>query len=384
MINKSLQDLSLYLTEQCNLNCSYCYIQKNFQSTLNIDQIKKAVDIFFEYCSPLEPATITILGGEPLMVYPLLLETIDYVNKKFEDNVNIILFTNGTLLTPEKVDAIIAKKTVRIFVSLDGIKKVNDCYRKYFKSPEISTFDVVIKNLKKINPDIRKQIGVNMVVGPKTAPYLMKNIKFFQNLKLSPIDFSLLCYGKWEESEVDVLKKELKRFMRFYINLFKSDSTEHLFRMDTLETLVAKNNVWDQMGNCHRVKFAADGNFYFCDAFFSLPPKERTRYKVGDAENGIDLKKINGHIGEASVGLSKIKHKSYDSHREHKRVYCPFSIYFYTKFNKQNLGDYLDSFYRMSDIYTAVFVYLGNILKTNKKFTEFYFGKNGKIPTNHL
>lgn len=383
MVNKSLQDLSLYLTEQCNLNCSYCYIEKNRELTLSIEEIKKAVDIFYEHCSLLSQPTITILGGEPLMTYPLLLEAIDYINKKFERNIDLILFTNGTLLTPERADELILKK-VRIFVSLDGLKKVNDCYRKYFYSPEISTFDTVMRNFKAMSKKTRSEIGVNMVVGPKTAPLLLKNIKFFQKLGLKQIDFSLLSYGFWEEEEIKKLKEELSKFLRFYIGLFTGKSKGNLFKIDILEHLLMAGNSWEQMGNCHRVKFAADKNFYFCDAFFSLPPKERLKYSVGDLKKGIIIKNINSHVVEASVNISKVKHESREWHNKHKRVYCPFSIYFYTKFNKQNLGEYLDSFYRMSDIYTAVFVYLGDILKSNKKFVEFYFGKNGKIPTNYL
>lgn len=380
---KSLQDLSLYLTEKCNLNCSYCYIKKNFELTLSFPEVQKAVDIFYDHCSPLVPPTITILGGEPLLVYPLLLETSDYLNEKFGGKVQIILFTNGTLLTPKIAEELISKK-VRIFVSLDGIKKVNDCYRKYYYSPEISTFDAVIKNLKALPVKIRGRIGVNMVVGPKTAPFLMRNIKFFQKLGLSPIDFSLLCYGFWKESEISAVKSQLAAFVKFYSGLFTGKTKGNSFRTDVLEQMVRKNNYWEQMGDCHRVKFAADKNFYFCDAFFSLPPEKRIAYKVGDLKNGINIKKINGYIAEAGAGLSKVKHPSRLWHAKHRRVYCPFSIYFYTKFSKQNLGEYLKSFYRMSDIYTAVFVSLGNILKNNKKFNNLYFKKNGDLFSDNL
>lgn len=380
---KSLQDLSLYLTEKCNLNCSYCYIKKNFELTLSFPEVQKAVDIFYDHCSSLVSPTITILGGEPLLVYSLLLKTIDYLNEKFNGKVQIILFTNGTLLTPKIAKELISKK-VRIFVSLDGIKKVNDCYRKYYYSPEISTFDAVIKNLKILPAKIRDQIGVNMVVGPKTAPFLIRNIKFFQKLGLSPIDFSLLCYGFWKESEISAVKSQLAAFVKFYSGLFTGKTEKKLFRTDVLEQMVRKNNYWEQMGDCHRVKFAADKNFYFCDAFFSLPPGKRIKYKVGDLKNGINIKKINNYIAEAGAGLSKIKHQSRVWHSKHRRVYCPFSIYFYTKFNKQNLGEYLKSFYRMSDIYTAVFVSLGKILKNNKKFNNLYFKKNGDLFSDNL
>lgn len=382
-MDKSLQALSLYLTEKCNLNCSYCYIKKDFESTLDFKDIKKAVDIFSDYCSSMEPPTITILGGEPLMVYPLLLETIDYLNKKFDNYVQILLFTNGTLLTSEKAAELISKK-IKIIISIDGIKKVNDCFRKYYYSPKISTFDAIIKNLKSLDPKIRSQIGVNMVVGPKTVPFLTRNIKFFQKLGVSPIDFSLLCYGFWKESEITALKSEFVKFAKFYSGLFTEKIKGNLFKIDAFEGFIRKNYVCDQMENCHKIKFATDKNFYLCDAFFSIPAEERAKFKVGDLKRGIDIKKIHNYLMEANRGLSKYKCESYLWHKKHRRVCCPFSIYFYMKLQNKNLKEHLLHFYRLSDIYTAVLVCLGNALKNNKKFNEFYFKNDREFFSDNL
>lgn len=379
-----LQDLSLYLTEKCNLNCTYCYIKKDFESTLTIADAKKAIDVFEEHCSTLAWPTITILGGEPLLTYKLLLDSVDYARKKFNNKVIIILFTNGTLLTPKKAERLISRN-VKIFVSLDGIKKINDCYRKYFYSPKISTFDTVISNLKNLSVELRKKIGVNMVVGPKTAPALLRNIKFFQKLGLNQIDFSILSYGIWKETEIATLKSELNKFIRFYIKIFRNNSaSDNLFKMDILESLIVKNNHWDQMGNCFRVKFSADKNFYFCDAFLSLDPSKRIKYSVGNLKNGINMTGINRYIKEAGIGLAGVKNESFKWHSKHRRVYCPFSIYFYTKLSNQNLKKYINTFYRLSDIYTASFVYLGNILKGNKKFNKFYFKDKDNAPFDDL
>lgn len=374
-MDKFLQDFTLYLTEECNLNCSYCYVKKNFELNLSFSDVKKALDRFDEHRSYLTWPVITILGGEPFLRYPLLIKTIDHIKEKYQDKVSIIVFTNGTLLTSEKAEQLISRN-VRLFISLDGIKKANDCYRKYFYSPKVSTFDTVIKNIERLPLEIRNKIGLNMVVGPKTIPFLMKSIKYFQKLGLGSIDFSVSAYGIWKAEEMVVLKSELKKFVKFYANLFNSDSKEHIFKVDILDGLIVKNNIWNQMGNCFKVKFAADKNFYFCDAFFSLPFTERAKYKVGDLNKGINIKAISNHTLEANKNIATVKHDSYKWHAKHRRVYCPFGVYFYTKFNNQDLAKHLNSFYRISDIYTAIFVYLAKILKNNKKFHKFYYSED--------
>lgn len=374
-MNNFFQDLTLYLTEECNLNCSYCYVKKNFGLNLTLDDVKKAVDIFDEHRSRLTWPVITILGGEPLLRQQLLLQTIDYIQAKYEKKVSIIVFTNGTLLTQKITEDLIARD-VRIFISLDGVKKANDCYRKYFHSPKISTFDTVIKNIKALPPEMRKKIGVNMVVGPKTVPFFMKSILYFQRLGLYSIDFSVSSYDVWSEDELKILKKELNKFVKFYISIFSLNSKKNIFKVDILDGLIVKNNIWNQMGSCFKIKFAADKNFYFCDAFFSLSVKDRLKHKVGDLKKGIKVDIVKMYSHEANTNIAKVKHESYKWHAKHKRVYCPFSVYFYTKFNNENLQKNLESFYRISDIYTAVFVYLSKILKNNKKFHDFYYKEN--------
>ena len=75
MRQKTFNHLSIYLTERCNLSCTYCYINKNCRKELNFATLKKAVD-FFYYNSGTHKS-FSFLGGEPLLAYPILLKTID-------------------------------------------------------------------------------------------------------------------------------------------------------------------------------------------------------------------------------------------------------------------------------------------------------------------
>ena len=116
--------LSLYITNRCNLRCSYCFIfdDKIPQDILNaeftLEEAKKIIDDFYR----LGTRMIYLLGGEPL-VYKDFGEIMHYIHKK---GIVVHVLTNGTLIDKKMEELRYADG---ICVSLDGVGEVNDCSR---------------------------------------------------------------------------------------------------------------------------------------------------------------------------------------------------------------------------------------------------------------
>lgn len=95
-------------TANCNLSCEFCPREKNEQN-MDFQLFKDIID----ECSLYGPRSYSLhLFGEPLL-YPKILDAIDYIKRKNKNN-TILLTTNGTLLnrfiedlTRLKVDKII-------------------------------------------------------------------------------------------------------------------------------------------------------------------------------------------------------------------------------------------------------------------------------------
>jgi len=193
----NFNDLSIYLTEECDFACTYCYYKKNFKTTLSYDKIKSSIENYFSnIANKNKKIVVTILGGEPLLKKELLFKTIDLLNLKKDKeklNIKIIVFTNGSLLTKEYAEELIRKR-VKIILSFDGIKKANDSYRK-IRNENKSAFEKVFENIKNFSEEFKKNISINMVVGPKNCQYLMDNIYFFQDLDFFQIDINLMSYA---------------------------------------------------------------------------------------------------------------------------------------------------------------------------------------------
>ena len=105
------------MSEQCNLNCSYCDMDKKSNKSIDPDlyilEVRKMLAK-----NPDEPIKLDFFGGEPLIQLPMIKQII----KEFEDEPNITFFmpTNGLLLTEEKLKYL-KEHNVDISLSFDGL-----------------------------------------------------------------------------------------------------------------------------------------------------------------------------------------------------------------------------------------------------------------------
>jgi MoaA/NifB/PqqE/SkfB family radical SAM enzyme len=116
--------LMLHLLGRCNLECEHCYMEgaPRREERLAIADVLRAIG----ECAELGVKTISLTGGEPLL-YPELDRVIDAAAKV--PGVQVLLCTNGTLLTPRRV-AKFAEAGLRLSISVDGRPGYHDRFRK--------------------------------------------------------------------------------------------------------------------------------------------------------------------------------------------------------------------------------------------------------------
>lgn len=109
-----LESVSLEITRACNLRCKHCYSDSGRQLTdeLTVKEIKTVID---ELAS-IGVLALTFTGGEPLL-HPHIFELMEYARKK---PLSVLLFTNGTLITPEIVEKLKKICVYKVNVSIDG------------------------------------------------------------------------------------------------------------------------------------------------------------------------------------------------------------------------------------------------------------------------
>jgi len=129
-----------FVTENCNLQCSYCYgnFCKKPSRDLSIEESLQLVDAF----SKGGVRRITILGGEPLL-YKGIGDVVDRLNQK---KISCSILTNGTLV-PDKIEVL--RGVDEVGLSIDGCQEVHDSIRGPGNFNELLRAIDSVKKIKK-------------------------------------------------------------------------------------------------------------------------------------------------------------------------------------------------------------------------------------------
>src|SRR3954470_10523618 len=133
LVDRKPLQCSLYVTDQCNLDCAYCTEYDNSRPHPSIDDLKKWVRKIRE----LGTMRIALVGGEPL-THPDIVELVRYCR---ELGFATSLTTNGFLLTREKVRALEEAGLQSMQISVDRMTP-SPITKKSFKTvlPKLDYF----------------------------------------------------------------------------------------------------------------------------------------------------------------------------------------------------------------------------------------------------
>lgn len=148
--SKKLDRLVINVSNDCNLNCVYCYANggsyKSDKSIMNKKTMDSVLNCFYSYFNNI--SYIQFFGGEPFLNIPLIeyaCEKISYINKGKEKKTTFGAVTNGTILN-DKIIKLIKKYNIKITVSYDGDVIVNNITRPNKKN--INTSETIVNNIR--------------------------------------------------------------------------------------------------------------------------------------------------------------------------------------------------------------------------------------------
>ena len=84
--------LNIYITDKCNKQCPWCYVDKKANKTMDIKTANKIIDYVNSHTDEID--SVVLIGGEPFVEQKLMLHFIDNFAKLDND---IAIMTNGTI-----------------------------------------------------------------------------------------------------------------------------------------------------------------------------------------------------------------------------------------------------------------------------------------------
>ena len=154
MTNAPIKSMCLNIAHDCNLRCEYCFAAKGDfgrgRMLMPLEVAKKAIDFLIEKSGPRHNLEVDFFGGEPLMNFDVVKETVAYarsIEKAHNKNFRFTITTNGLLLTDDKID-FINREMSNVVLSIDGRKEVNDRLR--VRTNGSGSYDTIVPRFQKL------------------------------------------------------------------------------------------------------------------------------------------------------------------------------------------------------------------------------------------
>lgn len=170
--DKRSRSIMLNTTQNCNLNCKYCFENKQTRSReiMSFDLAKKTITKYMEADDGFEQVIIDFFGGEPFLAFPLIRQVGEWLKTKtWKKKYVLSIGTNGTILTDEMKEWMLNnRKHLSVGVSFDGSKSAHNINRD-------NSYDLVRKNLPFFCKTWPKQ-PIKMTICAETIPYVKESV----------------------------------------------------------------------------------------------------------------------------------------------------------------------------------------------------------------
>lgn len=148
-----LKALCIHICHDCNFRCRYCFADEgayhSAREMMSEETAKRAIDFLIENSGKRRILEVDFFGGEPLMNFPVIKNTVYYAKEKAAAAGKKFLFTTTTnaLLLNDDIIKFMNEEMENVVLSLDGRKEVHDAIRKTVNGK--GTFDLIINKIKR-------------------------------------------------------------------------------------------------------------------------------------------------------------------------------------------------------------------------------------------
>ena len=279
--------MELIVTENCNLNCHYCFIKGKREKKMSLDIAKTAINFLLLYSGTAKDLNVTIFGGEPLLEIETVENIIDYCNILEKElpskKISFSVTTNGTLITEEILTKINGR--FLLLLSIDGNEEAHNLFRVDKKGE--GSFGMVFSKISLLKR-YQGWVGARMTIHPETVSSLFKNVEFLYDNGVNQFILGT-CYGpKWDERALRNYERELLKVSIFYT---QKSQNKNPIRITFFEKSENKNDCLDGIWGCRagRNSVAVDqkGDIYPCSKFIGLESFGCDEFRLGNIFDGI-------------------------------------------------------------------------------------------------
>lgn len=300
-VNAPVKALCLHVAHDCNLRCTYCFASTgDFGQGRKImppETAKKAIDFVIERSGARHNIEVDFFGGEPLMAWETVTQTVDYarsIEKKHNKNFRFTITTNGILLDADK-QKYINENMDNVVLSLDGRPGVNDEFRKTVNGG--GSYDIIVPKFRELvaNRDPAKDYYARGTFTSKNLDFAEDVLHIadagFDRLSVEPVTADVGCGYDLTEADLPKIEAEYDRLTEMIEQRRKEGKRFSFFHF--MVDLDQGPCVVKRLRGCgagyEYVAVTPDGDIYPCHQF--VGKEEFKQGSVLDGSMDLDLAK---------------------------------------------------------------------------------------------
>jgi uncharacterized protein len=287
---KSFDTLVLFVTNHCNLACSYCFERAgggHNRKNMDLETLKRSIIYFLKNFDHPGVIKICFFGGEPLLNLSLLKESIPLFNDlavQYQVRFAYALATNGTIMNDEILDFLI-KNDINVQVGMDGLETTHNLYRKFIDGRD--TYQTVVANVKKLAEYC--EVSARITITDFNLD-LLKTYSELTEIGFSEVKMECVSDGNFNKKQsIAQFANNLGLFADYFIENIQQ---QKLINFAVFMMYLKKIHLGSHW-SCFPCKVgisqytvATDGSIYLCHRFNNCPES-----KCGDIERGLDNEK---------------------------------------------------------------------------------------------
>lgn len=294
---KQLSKVCLNVTDSCNLQCKYCFVEQNphfmtYQTA--IDTVHFLLDNKQKYNIE-KNCQIIFFGGEPTLCWDSIIVPLTNYVRNNNLPISFSMTTNGTLLNQERIH-FLKNNRINILLSIDGNEETQ-CFNRPCRDNNLNSFELVSKNIPYIIKELPQTTFRGTIFAP-TVQNTFNNFLFACENHFKAIYLAVDERHDWKKEQIQQLLLELDKIFSLYDYCFQYDINipidfRQMTKMFRNIKNLAKNNFNDFEHNVLRCGLGTtlasvgyDGKIYGCQEQTSKD--EKNIFLIGDIYNGID------------------------------------------------------------------------------------------------
>lgn len=269
------------MTDQCNFNCSYCFIRKEQRKgklailgNMTSEIGRKALETFarLSYSKEKDPDRMIIFyGGEPLLNFHVIKEIVLYSNElkkqgRLAPDTKLAIVTNGSLLTDE-IASFFHEHGVGIGISVDGDSFVTNSSRLFTNGEP--TFDSIMRGIETCRRNHCDDFSLSVTISEKCLDNFDSTIDFIVNkVGCKNLGYNILMNTD-QDLENDSYSEKASEFLLKSFEIFRKKGIyEDRMMRKTNAFVEGKVHLFDCAAcGANQVVFAPDGSIGVCHGF---------------------------------------------------------------------------------------------------------------------